>query len=102
MIFLVDPQLGTLRDLRYRHHIKAGRGDHGQGKNMTGKRGEHAIIRVPPGTILKTQDGDVIRDLVTPGEEFLFLKGGRGGRGKGGQQEGTHRAGWGCDVCERE
>jgi GTPase len=81
VIFYVDPQLSTLRDLRYRHHIKAGRGDHGQGKDMTGKRGTHVVIRVPPGTILKSADGQVIRDLIEPEEEFLFLKGGRGGRG---------------------
>ncbi len=81
IIFLVDPRLGTLRDLRYRHHLKAERGDHGQGKNCTGKRGEHAIVRVPPGTMLKSADGKLIRDLVTPDERWLFLKGGRGGRG---------------------
>ncbi len=81
VVFVVDPQLGTLRDLRYRHHLKAGRGEHGQGKNMTGMRGEDAVIRVPPGTILKSDEGEVIRDLVEPEEPFLFLKGGRGGRG---------------------
>ncbi len=81
IIFRVDDQLGTLRDYRYRHHIKAGRGDHGQGKNRTGKRGEHAIIRVPPGTILRDEKGALIRDMVEADEEFLMLKGGRGGRG---------------------
>ena len=81
VVFVVDPQLGTLRDLRYRHHLKGGRGEHGQGKNKTGMRGEDAVIRVPPGTILKSDQGEVIRDLVEPEEPFLFLKGGRGGRG---------------------
>ncbi len=81
VVFVVDAQLGTLRDLRYRHHLQAGRGEHGQGKNKTGMRGEDAIIRVPPGTILKAQDGQVICDLVVPDEAFRFLKGGRGGRG---------------------
>jgi GTP-binding protein len=81
VLFVVDPQLGTLRDLRYRHHLKAGRGEHGQGKNKTGMRGEDAVVRVPPGTIIKSEDGQVIRDLVGADEEFLFLKGGRGGRG---------------------
>jgi len=81
VVFVVDPQLGTLRDLRYRHHLKGGRGEHGQGKNKTGMRGEDAVIRVPPGTILKSDEGEVIRDLVEPEEPFLFLKGGRGGRG---------------------
>ena len=92
IIFRVDDQLGTLRDYRYRHHIKAGRGDHGQGKNRTGKRGEHAIIRVPPGTILRYEDGGLIRDMVEPGDEFTMLKGGRGGRGNARFKSSTNRA----------
>ena len=81
VIFRVDGQLATLRDFRYRHHIKAQRGDHGQGKNRTGKRGEHAVIRVPPGTILRDDHGQLILDMVEDEQEFIFLKGGRGGRG---------------------
>jgi GTP-binding protein len=81
IVFKVDAQLATLRDFRYRHHIKAGRGDHGQGKNRTGKRGEHVIIRVPPGTLLRDEKGELILDMVEDGREFLLLKGGRGGRG---------------------
>lgn len=81
VVFRVDGQLGTLRDFRYRHHIKGQRGDHGQGKNRTGKRGEHAIIRVPPGTILRDEKGELILDMVEDGQEFILLEGGRGGRG---------------------
>ncbi len=81
LIFAVDSQLSTLRDFRYRHHIKAGRGDHGQGKNRTGKRGENAIIRVPPGTLVRDEQGKLIIDLVEDGQEFVLFKGGRGGRG---------------------
>ena len=41
-------------------------------------RGEDAVIRVPPGTILKSDEGEVIRDLVEPEEPFSS-EGGRGG-----------------------
>ncbi|MEE3234129.1 MAG: GTPase ObgE [Candidatus Latescibacterota bacterium] len=92
IIFVVDAQLSTLRDLRYRHHIKADRGDHGQGKNKTGKRGRHAEIRVPPGTLVKDVNGIILYDLVTPGERRILLKGGRGGRGNARFVSSRHQA----------
>ena len=81
VIFQADAHLATLLDYRYRPHIKADRGGHGKGKNMTGARGEDAIIRVPVGTLIRSASGEVIGDLVEEGQHFLFLKGGRGGRG---------------------
>ena len=81
VIFKVDRNLGTLRDFRYRHHIKAGRGNYGKGKNMTGARGEDAVIHVPPGTLLHDENGEMVADLLEDGQELIFLKGGRGGRG---------------------
>ena len=92
VIFVVDDQLSTLRDLRYRHHIKADRGDHGQGKNKTGKRGRHAEIRVPPGTLVKDVNGIVLHDLVAAGQRCVFLKGGRGGRGNARFVSSRHQA----------
>ena len=81
IIFRVDPHLSTLHDLRYRSPLKAGRGLHGQGKNMKGLRGGDAVVRVPPGTIIRSLDGRLIADLVEADTDFVFLKGGRGGRG---------------------
>ena len=81
VIFQADAHLATLLDYRYRPHIKADRGGHGKGKNMTGARGEDAIVRVPVGTLIRSTSGEVIGDLVEEGQQVLFLKGGRGGRG---------------------
>ena len=81
VVFAVDSRLSTLLDYRYRPRIKAGRGGHGKGKNMTGARGQDAVVRVPPGTLVRSESGEVIVDLVEEEQEFLLLKGGRGGRG---------------------
>ena len=81
VIFRVDAQLNTLHDFRYQRHLRAGRGTHGEGKGKTGRRGEHAVICVPPGTILRDEKGALIRDMVEDGQELVLLAGGRGGRG---------------------
>ncbi|NOY79009.1 MAG: GTPase ObgE [Calditrichaeota bacterium] len=78
----VDSHLQTLLDYRYKQHFKAERGAHGQGSNKTGKSGKSLIIRVPPGTVIKDFDtGEVLADLVLPGERVIVAKGGKGGRG---------------------
>ena len=81
VVLRADVRLSTLLDYRYRSSVKASRGGHGKGKNMTGPRGADALIRVPPGTLVRSREGEVIVDLVEDGQELLFLKGGRGGRG---------------------
>ena len=82
VVMVADAQLSTLLDLRYRQHHKAERGFHGSGKNQTGRSGEDLIIRVPPGTVLKDAETDVILgELLKAGERLVVARGGRGGRG---------------------
>jgi GTP-binding protein len=82
VILLVDSDLSTLMDFKYKVHYKAKRGEHGQGSNKTGKDAEDLIIRVPPGTLVKdAETGSVIADLTENGQSFIIAKGGRGGKG---------------------
>jgi GTP-binding protein len=81
VVLRADRALATLLDYRYQPHLKAGRGEHGRGKNQTGARGADLVVRVPPGTVVRAEDGGAIVDLVSDGQEFLLLRGGRGGRG---------------------
>ncbi len=76
-----DANLATLVDFRYKPRIEAGRGSHGRGKGLTGAGGEDAVVRLPPGTVVRGEEGRVIADLVEAGQEIVLLKGGRGGRG---------------------
>ncbi len=82
-VFLrVERNVSTLYDLRHRKRFKAGRGMHGKGKKMTGRRGEDVVLPVPVGTLVKDAETDcVIADLTRAGEILFVAKGGRGGRG---------------------
>lgn len=82
VILRADPQLWTLLDHRYQQHYRAERGQHGQGKNRTGKDGADLVVRVPVGTVVTdAATGDLIGELTEPAQELVVAKGGRGGRG---------------------
>lgn len=82
VILRADPQLWTLLDHRYQQHYRAERGQHGQGKNRTGRDGEDLIVRVPVGTTVRdAETGAVLCELTEPGQEMIAARGGRGGRG---------------------
>lgn len=82
VIFRVDPSLATLIDLSYPQQLRAGRGEHGRGKDQYGKGGEDLVLRVPPGTVVyDEEDGTQVADLREPGSETVIAQGGLGGRG---------------------
>jgi GTPase len=92
VVAVADPQLTTLLDLRYQKQYKAGRGEHGMGKDQHGKRGEDRIIKVPVGTIVRDGDtGELLADLNTPGEQVIVAAGGRGGKGNAHFVSSTNR-----------
>ncbi|MDA0335182.1 MAG: GTPase ObgE [bacterium] len=93
VILRADANLSTLVDYRYKSRIAADRGGHGKGKDLTGARGQDAVLRVPPGTVVRDEKtGEFIADLVKAGDEFVLLKGGRGGRGNARFATATHQA----------
>lgn len=81
VIIKVDRGLRTLMDFHYHRHFKAERGKHGKGEDRHGKRGEDRILRMPPGTVVKDEGGNVLCDLVDEGQEYTAANGGVGGRG---------------------
>mgnify|MGYP000967738211 CR=1 FL=1 len=82
VILVVDPGMSTLLDFRYKAHYRANRGEHGQGSKKEGKNAEDLLINVPPGTVIRDDEtGDILADLIHPGQKLLAARGGRGGRG---------------------
>ena len=93
VILQADAQLTTLLDLTYPKQLRAQKGNHGKGKDQTGKNGENLIIRVPVGTLVRDdQTEEVMQDLLFDGQQFVAAGGGRGGRGNARFATSTLRA----------
>ena len=93
VILVVDEGLNTLLHLHHRRQVRAGRGQHGRGSNKTGASGEDIRLQVPPGTLVRNAaSGEVLGDLVDPGQEMVVAQGGRGGRGNARFATSTNRA----------
>ncbi len=81
-IWLVaDRNVASLLAFRDHPHRKAASGTHGMGKKRHGAGGGDLEVAVPEGTVVTSQDGVLLADLVTQGDRWLAARGGQGGRG---------------------
>jgi len=81
IVLVADPQTGTLLSYHHSPHRKSANGGFGMGDHRSGFEGEDLELLVPVGTVVKRPDGEVILDMVTPGERLIVAEGGRGGLG---------------------
>lgn len=81
IIFVVDDNLATLADFRYKRKYAAKNGLPGGGDRKHGKNGEDLEIRVPRGTIIREQNSGAVMADMSKTERFVAAKGGKGGRG---------------------
>ena len=81
VVFVVDDNMNTLIDFRYKRKYFAQRGDNGSSRNSFGKSAPNLVIKVPRGTIVKEKEsGRIIADM-SGSEPVVIAKGGKGGRG---------------------
>ena len=82
-VYLVAAEnVNTLVDFRYQPVHRAQRGQNGMGRNCTGRKGEDCFVPVPPGTLVREADtGEVMGELVKPGDTLLVARGGFHGLG---------------------
>lgn len=93
VVLVVDSNINTLMDFRYKRKFVADSGVNGQNSNMFGRCAENLYIKVPPGTIVKDElTGETLADLTEEGQEATVAKGGRGGRGNARFVSSVHRA----------
>lgn len=92
VILRANPQFWTLIHLKYRKHIRAEHGEAGSGQLCKGKNGQDVILDVPLGTVAKdAETGEVLFEMVEPGEERILVKGGRGGLGNNNFKSATNQ-----------
>ena len=90
---LADVNLNTLVDFRYTRKFEAQRGEHGKGSDMFGVKGDDIVLKMPVGTIISdAETGDVVCELLKPGELVMIAKGGDGGFGNMHYKSSTNRA----------
>lgn len=80
VVLRANKSMNSLVDYKSNKKYHAKNGVPGSGGCCTGAAGEDLILEVPPGTLVRNESGEIIADM-TGTDEFVFLKGGRGGKG---------------------
>src|SRR5438046_9369563 len=91
IILEVSRQLNSLQDDSVKHHFPAGRGGRGGGSRRHGKDAADVVLQVPPGTLVKDEEGKTIADLIAEGQRLVVAKGGGGGRGNASFKTSTRQ-----------
>ena len=86
-------RMNTLQHLRYQREYRAERGRHGEGSKRSGRSGEDIVIELPVGSVVRDEEtGEIVADLVEPGQRIVVAKGGRGGLGNQNFATATRQA----------
>lgn len=81
IVFVVDDNLATLADFRYKRKYSAPNGENGRGARCNGKKGQDLEIKIPRGTIIKEANSGAVMADMSKNERFIAAKGGKGGWG---------------------
>jgi GTP-binding protein len=87
-----NSQLWTLMHLKFKRHVYCEHGAPGKKKHQTGKSGKNQIVEVPLGTVIKDPETfDIIGEVTEDGQEYIILKGGKGGLGNANFKSATNQ-----------
>lgn len=88
-----NSNLWTLLHLRYFKNVLAEHGENGSKDNCTGRDGKDIIIDVPLGTVARDEEtGKIEAEILEDGQEYIWMRGGRGGLGNGNFATPTNQA----------
>lgn len=80
LILRTSENLNSLVDYRKNERYFAEAGQSGAGANCSGANGKDLVLLVPPGTVVRNSNGEILADM-TEIQQITLLKGGRGGKG---------------------
>lgn len=81
VVFVVDSNMNTLMDFKYKRKYVAQDGQNGGKNNCSGAFGKDLIIKVPNGTIIRDANSGLIIKDMSGVDSFVAAKGGNGGWG---------------------
>lgn len=88
-----DENLNTLIDYRFEKSFRAERGQNGQSRECTGKRGQDITVKVPVGTRVRDLGtGEVLGDMTRHEQRHMVAKGGFHGLGNTRFKSSVNRA----------
>ncbi len=104
VVVQVAANTDNLTHLFYNSKLVAQAGEHGRGREQTGRGGKDKVVKVPPGTmVFRAPEGggkverpeeelEMVADLTGDGERFVLAAGGVGGKGNVHFKSSTNRA----------
>jgi GTP-binding protein len=92
VVLVSEAGMTTLIEFRRKRHFRAAHGGRGARRRAHGRSAPQIRMGVPPGTVVRGEDGEWIGELLEPGQELVVARGGRGGRGNTHFASATHQA----------
>jgi GTP-binding protein len=93
VILVAEAGLTSLGAYRRSPHVKATSGGRGARRRAHGRDGVDALVVVPPGTVARRHpEGELLGEVLAPGDRLVLARGGRGGRGNVHFATPTHQA----------
>ena len=92
VVLVASRNQNTLASFRFQKELTAEPGQAGSKRRRHGKSGENLLVMVPVGTTAINEDGVVVADMTTDGQELVIAKGGKGGFGNAHFKSSTRQA----------
>ncbi|HVO86845.1 MAG TPA: GTPase ObgE [Candidatus Binatia bacterium] len=81
IVLVASRNQNTLANFRYKKLLKAENGGVGGQSKKHGKSAPDLLVQVPVGTVVNSDDGELLADLVKDGQSEVIAYGGKGGFG---------------------
>ncbi|MGH7158224.1 MAG: GTPase ObgE [Candidatus Saccharimonadales bacterium] len=92
VVFVASRNQNTLAAFRYEKELRAQPGGAGSSRRKHGRSAGNLRVAVPVGTVVLSEQGEMLADLAIDGQEAVLAKGGKGGFGNAHFVSSTRQA----------